>query len=170
MVSVQLNLRYLHSHPQFRNALAAIRILVSLLAHTRNNKLELVRLLNGLPQPLVRQHLTQLHQQALVDRLYRQFKYVARTYLERLLTEYVDNITAHNEFLGHYEHPLAVHFGAMLPWHFLCASDGLLDAHLSKDRPDYSEFKKVVRSYALLSKTQQLLLRALEQASEIDRH
>ena len=59
-----------------------------------------------------------------------------------------------NKIKAAYDHPLAVHFGKSLPWHFVCASDEQLESVLGKNYLGYESFAQTLRNYGLLAKGQ----------------
>ena len=138
MLSLQLNLEFPVSHPQLRNLLKTVKNLIGVLAYARlkmmkNTSIKAKIKAIGLAQ--LREYFTEVNKLFLYERLYRVLKSKAQRILERLLTEYIHALSWEKELNCDYQYPVAIHFGALLPHHFVCASGDQYVKHLSKERP-----------------------------------
>ncbi len=80
--------------------------------------------------------------------------------LERLVSEYLEGLIEHNKIKFCYDAPIAVCFGEALPWSVVCASSQQLDKFNAMDRLDSDDFRDFVRLWALLTKSQYMLINA----------
>ena len=55
-------------------------------------------------------------------RLYKTMHRHMQALLQRMLTAYFKELITHNQIHYFYDQPLAIHFGDLLPMHFVCYS------------------------------------------------
>jgi len=82
----------------------------------------------------------------------------AKKLLRNLCTEYIHDILSFNNIRYDFSVPLAVGFGSILPWKFVCASSKIIDKTFTRERLDFGDYISVLRPYFLLVDSQSLIL------------
>ena len=88
----------------------------------RKNAKQLKSLAKSLPMQPVRDHILKVLKQIFDLRLYETLRYQIQVLLQRMLTDYFEELITCNQIFYAYNQPLAVHFGDLLPMHFVCYS------------------------------------------------
>lgn len=161
LLSLQLNLSKRHSHPEFRNTLHVIDVLVGLLRKVRSLRSFLRASIEAVPIAPARNYLRDQHDLVL-DKLHRNFLDALKATLAKLLTDYIRSVAEHNELGDQLANEVAVNFGSLLPVHIVCGSDALLGMHERAPRVDEQGFAELQYQFKRLSSIYGILIEALE--------